>query len=127
MALKVINQPGTVLDKPHKKTKRVIVAKPAKKRSPYSGVYPSYLFIDHDPVLDQIDTLISDSDMTLEQVSEQSHVSLSALVNWRKRKTKRPQFATIAAVVKSMGGDVVIVNRFNAKIVRPDSTRKADT
>jgi hypothetical protein len=71
-------------------------------------VYPSYLFIDHDPVLDQVDTIIGDSGMKLSAVAAVSHVSPTTLQNWSKRKTKRPQFASVAAVVRSIGGEILI-------------------
>jgi len=75
------------------------------------GIYPTYLFGDHDPILDQIDTLIADSGMKLAEVAVRSHVADGTLINWRKRKTKRPQFATVKAVVRAMGAELNIVYR----------------
>jgi|SRR5215472_3201170 len=78
------------------------------RSSPYNGVYPAYLFVDHDPVLDQIDTIIADSGMKLSGVAAISHVSPTTLHNWSLRKTKRPQFASVAAVVRAIGGEILI-------------------
>lgn len=75
------------------------------------GIYPSYLFVDHDPILDQVDTLIADSGMKLSAVAGRSHVSDGTLINWRLRKTKRPQFATVKAVVTALGAELNIVYR----------------
>jgi len=75
------------------------------------GIYPSYLFRDHDPVLDAIDTIIGDSEMTIKEVSIQSHVSTGTLHNWRKRKVKAPQFKTVAAVLRSIGAEITITYR----------------
>lgn len=72
------------------------------------GIYPAYRFKDHDPVLDAVDTVIADSKKTRTQVHEMSNVSVSTLSSWAKRKTKRPQFATVAAVVKSLGAELHI-------------------
>ena len=72
------------------------------------GIYPSYLFKDHDPILDVVDTIVKDSGKSIVQAHEISNVSVSTLASWRKRKTKRPQFATVAAVITALGGEVNI-------------------
>jgi transcriptional regulator with XRE-family HTH domain len=74
------------------------------------GVYPSYLFKDHDPVLDAIDTLIADRGETFAKIERASGVTATTLSNWRKRKTKRPQFATVKAVARALGADVIITD-----------------
>jgi DNA-binding phage protein len=75
------------------------------------GVYPSYLFKDHDPILDKIDTLIADSGQSFAKIERSSGVTVTTLGNWRKRKTKRPQFATVNAVVRALGGELVVRDR----------------
>lgn len=75
--------------------------------------YPTYRFKDHDPVLDELLTLYRTLDAKLTELAADARVSRSTLVNWglknpRKRKVRRPQFATVKAVARAMGGDVVI-------------------
>lgn len=82
------------------------------RRGTKFGVYPSYLFKDHDPILDQIDTLFElagkGADVRLKKVAEETKVSTSTIHNWRKRKTKKPQFATTAAVINYLGGELTV-------------------
>lgn len=78
--------------------------------------YPTYKFRDHDPILDAIDTLRARSPMTNKQIHEKSGVSTSTLSNWAKRRTKRPQYATLKAVARSLGGEISITA--NGKVIR---------
>lgn len=72
------------------------------------GLFKTYHFVDHDPIIDKVDTILDDEGTSLTDAAHDSGVSRSTLVNWRKRKTKRPQYATIAAVVRSQGYDFVL-------------------
>jgi hypothetical protein len=80
------------------------------------GYYPTYKFKDHDPILDKVDTLfeLSGSEatdgkpLTFETIAAKSQVAKTTLTNWRKRKVKRPQFATVAAVMGALGGEIVV-------------------
>ena len=92
------------------------------------GGYKSYAFKDHDPILDQIDRLYELSSnaygtgpMSMAQVENKSGVTASTLRNWRDRKTRRPQFATVKAVAKALGADLAIVYQG-----RPINTRRSD-
>lgn len=69
------------------------------------NVYRTYQFVDKDPVIDQIKTMLEDNGLLQKQkiVHELSGVSQSTLHNWFKGGTKRPQHATIAAVSSSLG------------------------
>jgi transcriptional regulator with XRE-family HTH domain len=71
-------------------------------------IYPSYLFKTHDPVLDAIDTLIEDAGVSYTYIANKSGVTQKTLLNWHRRKTRRPQYATIAAVVRALGGTITI-------------------
>lgn len=74
------------------------------------GGYKSYQFKDHDPILDQIDRLYELSgDVKIQHVADMSGVTAGTLYNWRMRKTKRPQFASVKAVVKGLGADLTVV------------------
>lgn len=82
------------------------------KTKPKFGFYPSYQFGDHDPIIDQIDTLRKDAGSPkFDKVSADSGVSVTTLNNWHTRKVKRPQFATVKAVVQALGGELGIVYR----------------
>jgi DNA-binding phage protein len=74
----------------------------------FGTIYPSYLFLDHDPVLDAVDTVIRDAGVTFTYITEKSGVTQQTLRNWSKRKIKKPQFATVAAVVRACGGEIVV-------------------
>lgn len=90
------------------------------KPNPYNGIYPHYLFVDHDPILDQVDTVIADSGMALSGVAAIAHISPTTLSNWHLRKTKRPQFATVAAVLRAIGADIVVTYK-GKRIERPSA------
>lgn len=65
--------------------------------------YRSYPFKEYDPAMEQVTGLIEDSDKPLKDINEGSDVSLTTMYNWRKKKTKKPQFATLNAVARSLG------------------------
>src|SRR5512141_1391354 len=67
--------------------------------------YRTYNFIDKDPVIDQMRTLLKDEGLMkkLELVHELSGVSTSTLKNWFEGDTKAPQYRTIAAVITALG------------------------
>jgi DNA-binding phage protein len=75
------------------------------------GFYFSYDFKDHDPILDSVSTLIEDRGVSHIYISNKSGVSLTTLRKWHYRRVKRPQFATVKAVVKALGGELSITYR----------------
>jgi transcriptional regulator with XRE-family HTH domain len=68
-------------------------------------VYRTYNYIDKNPVIDKVRTLIQDEGLfkQLGIVHEISGVSTSTLDNWFHGTTRSPQHATIAAVATSLG------------------------
>lgn len=82
------------------------------------GFYPTYQFGgDHDPILDAIDTLRQDAgNPSFEEISGKCRVSITTLYNWHERKVKRPQFATVKAVVLALGGELSVTYR--GKVIR---------
>jgi hypothetical protein len=64
-----------------------------------------YRFIDKDPVVDEIRTLVQDEGLIkkLELVHQLSGVSTTTIDNWFNGETKSPQNRTIMAVVTSLG------------------------
>ena len=69
-------------------------------------LYKSYVFIDKDPVIDVMRTIVKDSSKTYAQVEIASGVKAQTLRNWFGGDTKRPQFATVAAVARGLGKSI---------------------
>jgi transcriptional regulator with XRE-family HTH domain len=68
-------------------------------------VYRTYRYIDKNPVIDRVRTLVQDEGLfkKLGIVHEISGVATSTLNNWFHGETKNPQHGTIAAVITSLG------------------------
>jgi DNA-binding phage protein len=64
-------------------------------------LYKSYNFVDKDPVIDQMRGIVKGYKHS--EVADKSGVSESTIYNWFEGKTKRPQYATVMAVVRAMG------------------------
>jgi hypothetical protein len=77
--------------------------------------YKSYSFIDKDPIIDEIRTKIQDSGATYKWISEGSGVNVATISNWLDGKTRKPQAATINAVLRSIGYKLEIV-RFGEQV-----------
>ncbi|MGX9424872.1 MULTISPECIES: hypothetical protein [Bradyrhizobium] len=68
-------------------------------------LYRTYRFIDKDPVIDEIRTLVQDEGLIkkLELVHQLSGVATTTIDNWFNGETKSPQNRTIMAVVTALG------------------------
>jgi transcriptional regulator with XRE-family HTH domain len=66
-------------------------------------LYRSYVFKDKDPVIDRMRTIVSDEHLSYAEIGTLSSVSAGTLHNWFHGETKKPQFATIAAVAGALG------------------------
>jgi DNA-binding phage protein len=66
------------------------------------GVYKSYNFIDKDPIIDYARTKVF-ANGGPSKMAKASGVTSTTLYNWFKGKTRRPQFATVAAVLLACG------------------------
>jgi hypothetical protein len=76
-------------------------------------VYRTYSYIDKNPVIDKVRTLIQDEGLIkkLPIVHEISGVATTTLDNWFNGKTRSPQHATIAAVITSLGYEEQFVKK----------------
>lgn len=74
-------------------------------------VYKSYNFRDKDPVIDVVRTVVEDAGKSYAKVERDSGVTTQTLRNWFYGRTKRPQFATVAAVVRACGKQITIGER----------------
>ncbi|HEY2210293.1 MAG TPA: hypothetical protein VGH62_01495 [Bradyrhizobium sp.] len=73
------------------------------KRRSVLHLYRSYNFVNKDPVIDGIRTMIQDEGLKQNQVHVLSGVAATTLHNWLDGPTQQPRFSTIAAVAASMG------------------------
>lgn len=100
----------------------VISKKPAtKSKDTNKGIisYRTYNFIDKDPMIDTLRTACQDmfpsaqkgSTISYGNVSAESGVSDACLRAWFEGETRRPQFATLCAVARACGGDLVFVRK----------------
>ena len=75
-------------------------------------LYKTYVFRDKDPVIDHLRTAVKDDGRKRSQLAQDSGVSAATLSNWFEGTTRRPQFATVAAVARACGpkGVAAVVN-----------------
>lgn len=88
----------------------------------------TYLFKDHDPILDRLDRCyeiagISGSRKSLEKVSADSGVSQGTLWNYRLRGVRNPQHSRVMAALRSTGAVVRI--HIAGQIMNVDGTHMA--
>lgn len=74
-------------------------------------LYKSYNFVDKDPVIDKVRTLVKREGLKYTEIQNLSGVSASTIHNWFEGDTKRPQYATIMAVVSALGYRTVFVKK----------------
>jgi hypothetical protein len=72
--------------------------------------YKSYLFVEKDPVIDAMRTAFSDAKVSYQDVSNESSVATATIRNWFHGRTRRPQFATTAAVTRALGKKGIMFN-----------------
>lgn len=72
-------------------------------------IYRSYSFVDKDPIIDRVRTVLADEGVNYSDAHRMSGVSASTLSNWFKGPTRRPQYASVAAIVRSVGYDFQLV------------------
>jgi DNA-binding phage protein len=74
-------------------------------------VYRSYNFKDKDPIIDRLRTIIQDEGTAYTDIAADSGVTANTLYNWFSGPTKRPQYATVMAVVHALGYEATIAKR----------------
>lgn len=78
-------------------------------------LYKTYLFKNKDPIIDELRTIIQDTGITYNDISVVSGVTKQTLHNWFHGATKRPQYATVAAVLAAIGYEHRLV-KINKKL-----------
>lgn len=71
--------------------------------------YKSYSFTEKDPIIDEIRTVYERSGANYVWVHEHSGVSTATLTGWFTGATKKPQAATVNAVLRALGYKLGIV------------------
>lgn len=80
-------------------------------------IYKSYMFKEKDPIIDKLRTVVQDSGEKYSDISAMSGVSSGTLRNWFGGATRRPQFASLMAVSRVLGHELVLVKRREKNIV----------
>jgi transcriptional regulator with XRE-family HTH domain len=81
--------------------------------------YKSYNFVDKDPMIDQVRTIVQDSHMTYKAIGEASGVTTHTIRNWLNGDTKKPQAATFNAVLRACGYKLSIRSIAEQEVVLP--------
>src|SRR5262245_6187408 len=85
----------------------------AKKKPQHRTIiYKSYSFIDKDPVIDKLRTIVEDEGESYTAIHDMSGVSTTTLWNWFSGETKRPQYASVMAVARALGWDMQLVKMY---------------
>jgi DNA-binding phage protein len=89
------------------------MADSAKKHAKRGSLklYKTYNFVDKDPIIDKVRTMVQREGVKYSEIAVRSGVTTSTMHNWFDGKTRRPQFATVMAVVHALGYKVVYVKR----------------
>lgn len=74
-------------------------------------LYQSYNFRDKDPIIYLVRDAITASGKSYSYIERHSGVTTSTLRSWFFGPTKRPQFATVQAVLRSIGKELTVHDR----------------
>jgi hypothetical protein len=66
-------------------------------------VYRTYRWIDKDPIIGAVKTVVQDEKLKYSMVHDISGVSSTTLHNWFDGDTRKPQNATVTAVTSALG------------------------
>lgn len=86
------------------------------RTSPRFHVYRNYSFLNKDPVIDKMRTLIRDEGLKWHDAAKIADMSPATLDNWFKGSTRRPQFSSIASLTHSLGYSMEFRREGNKKI-----------
>jgi transcriptional regulator with XRE-family HTH domain len=89
--------------------------------------YKSYSFVDKDPMIDYIRTIIHESGETLTKISENSGVGQQTISKWLYGETMQPRAASINAVLRALGYKLEIVTFKYTQVIKPTFLTKAKT
>jgi hypothetical protein len=95
----------------------------AGKKKRHVVIYKSYNFVDKDPAIDVVRTMVQLSNKTYRHINDAGGPVPATLYNWFDGKTRRPQFCTLIAAARAVGGDIRFVNR-QGELIRLPHNRK---
>lgn len=72
--------------------------------------YKSYSFVDKDPIIDEVRSVFQAAGVTKQWIEDESGVTSQTLHAWFEGKTRRPQAATVNAVLRAMGKKLGVVD-----------------
>jgi len=81
--------------------------------------YKSYSFVDKDPIIDEVRTIVQMSGATYKKIEEDSGVTSATLRAWFQGKTRKPQAATLNAVARVLGYKIGFVPYVAASAAEP--------
>jgi DNA-binding phage protein len=71
--------------------------------------YKSYNFVDKDPIIDEVRGVFQQTGVTHKWVADRSGVTTQTMNKWFSGKTRKPQAATVNAVLRAMGYKLGVV------------------
>lgn len=77
--------------------------------------YKSYNFVNKDPIIDKLRTIIKDEGVTYKELHAASGVNVSTFYGWFNGKVRRPSHAATAATLGALGYEYAIVKKRKAK------------
>ena len=86
--------------------------------------YKSYSFLDKDPIIDEVRGVFQTSGRTYKSIETDSGVTSQTLHNWFDGKTRKPQAASLNAVLRAMGYKLGIVPYEVVSILKPEPAAK---
>lgn len=89
-----------------------------------TAIFKTYVFKEQDPIVGKVLIVIRDTNKHDTTVANDSGVSVSTLKNWRSRKTRRPQFATVNAVLRSCGKKLIVADIASKDEIHTSSRQK---
>ena len=84
--------------------------------------YTSYSFIDKDPIIDYVRTVVTDSGKYVGDIAKESGVAEATIRGWLYGDTKRPQAATINAVLMACGHKLIVADSKQKSEIEPTAS-----
>src|SRR3974390_814393 len=81
--------------------------------------YKSYNFVDKDPIIDFIRTVVQNSGLSYAELEIRSGVHKQTISNWLFGSTKRPQAASLNAVLRACGYKLTVDNINAQNVIIP--------
>lgn len=81
-----------------------------------SVIYDSYSFIDKDPIVDKVRTVVQDAKVSYRYLEGVSRVGVTTIRGMFEGKTRRPQHATVNAILRALGKELVVAD-INRQII----------